>query len=74
MLHDAANQVFCSREFMGLKKLFQKLQEGYLVHDQLWYLSGIKEAFLCLFWPNPINQASAHEDIWFRGGCCLKNF
>ena len=49
MLHDAANQVFCSREFMSLKKLFEKFQEGCLVHDQLWYLSGIKEAFLCLF-------------------------
>ena len=37
---------------MGWKELFEKCQEGclvYVVHDHLWYLSGIKEAFLSLF-------------------------
>ena len=36
----------CSRKYMGWKKLFKKFQEGCLVHDRLWYLSGMKEAFL----------------------------
>ena len=36
---------FCSREYKGWKKLFEKFQEGCLVHDHLWYLSGMKEAF-----------------------------
>ena len=34
---------------MGWKKLFEKFQEGCLVHDHLWYLSGMKEAFPSLF-------------------------
>ena len=38
---------------MGWKKLFEKFQEGCLVHDHLLYLSGMKEAFPSLFlaWP-----------------------
>ena len=40
---------FCSREYMGWKKLFEKFQEGCLVHDHLLYLSEIKEAFMRLF-------------------------
>ena len=54
---------------MGLKKLFEKFQEGCLEKDKLWYLSGMTEAFLSLFWPNPSNQ----EDISF-GRCCFDNF
>ena len=34
---------------MGWKKLFEKFQEGCLMHDHLWYLSGMKEAFPGLF-------------------------
>ena len=33
---------------MGWKKLFEKIQEGCLVHDHLLYLSGMKDAFLSL--------------------------
>ena len=33
---------------MGWKELFEKFQEGCLVHDHLGYLRGIKEAFLSL--------------------------
>ena len=40
---------FCSREYVGWKKLFEKFQEDCLVHDHLLYLSGMKEAFLSLF-------------------------
>ena len=40
---------FCSREYMGWKKLFEKIQEGRLVHDHLLYLSEMKEAFMSLF-------------------------
>ena len=58
---------------MGWKKLFEKIQEGCLVHDNLLYLSEMKEAFMRLFWPEASNQVSAHEDIWFGGGCCLIN-
>ena len=28
---------------------------------------------MSLFWPEASNQVSAHEDIWFGGGCCLTN-
>ena len=35
---------FCSREYMGWKKLFEKFQEGCLVHDNLLYLSGMKNS------------------------------
>ena len=55
---------------MGWKKLFEKIQEGCLVHDHLLYLSEMKEAFMR---PEASNQVSAHEDIWFGGGCCLIN-
>ena len=34
---------------MCWKKLFEKFQEGCLLHDHLWYLSGMKEAFQSLF-------------------------
>ena len=34
---------------MGWKKLLEKFQEGYLVYDHLLYLSGMKEAFISLF-------------------------
>ena len=34
---------------MGWKKLFEKFQEGCLVNNHLWYLSGMKEALLSLF-------------------------
>ena len=37
---------FC-REYMGWNKLFEKFQEGCLVHNILWYLSEVK-AFLSL--------------------------
>ena len=57
---------------MGWKKL-EKFQEGCLLHDHLLYLSEMKEAFMSLFWPEASNQVSAHEDIWFGGGCCLAN-
>ena len=40
---------FCSREYMGWKKLFEKFQECRLVHDHLLYLSEMKEAFMSLF-------------------------
>ena len=36
---------FCSRENIFWKKLFENFQEGCLLHDHLWYLSGMKEAF-----------------------------
>ena len=58
---------------MGWKKLFEKFQEGCLLHDHLLYVSGMKEAYLSAFWPGTSNQVSAHEDIWF-GSCCLKIF
>ena len=29
---------------MGWKKLFEKFQEGCLVHDNLFYLSGMKNS------------------------------
>ena len=57
---------------MAWKKLFKKFQEGFLVNDHLWYLSGMKEEFLNHFLAWPSNQVSAHEDIWFGGRCCLK--
>ena len=38
------------------KKLFEKFQEGCLVHDHLLYLSEMKEAFMSLFWPEASNQ------------------
>ena len=57
---------------MSWKKL-EKFQEGCLLHDHLLYLSEMKEAFMSLFWPEASNQVSAHEDIWFGGGCCLTN-
>ena len=34
---------------MGWKKLFEKFQEGRLVHDHLLYLSEMKEALMSLF-------------------------
>ena len=34
---------------MGWKKLFEKIQEGRLVHDHLLYLSEMEEAFMRLF-------------------------
>ena len=34
---------------MCWKKLFESFHEGCLVHDHLWYLSGMKEAFQSLF-------------------------
>ena len=34
---------------MGWKKLFEKFQEGCLVHDHILYLSGMKEAYMSLF-------------------------
>ena len=58
---------------MSWKKLFEKFQEGCLVHDHRLYLSGMKEAFLSHFWPDTSNQVSTHEDILFGGRCCLKN-
>ena len=33
---------------MGWKKLLEKFQEGCLVQDHVWYLFGMKEAFLSL--------------------------
>ena len=58
---------------MGWKKLFEKFQEGCLVHDHLWYLSGMKKHFLVPVWPDQSNQVSAHKDIPFRGRFFLKN-
>ena len=58
---------------MGWKKLFEKFQEGCLVHDHLLYLSEMKKHLRVFFWPQASNQVSAHEDIWFGGGCCLTN-
>ena len=34
---------------MGWKKMFEKFQEGCLVHDHLLYLSEMKEAFMSLY-------------------------
>ena len=34
---------------MCWKKFFEKFQEGCLLHDHLWYLSGMKEAFQSVF-------------------------
>ena len=34
---------------MGWKKLFEKFQEGCLVHDHPLYLSEMKEAFMSIF-------------------------
>ena len=38
----------CSREYMGLKKLFEGFQNGCLVFGHLWYLNGISLTILCL--------------------------
>ena len=35
---------------MCWKKFFEKFQEGCLLHDHLWYLSGMKEEFQSLFY------------------------
>ena len=59
---------------MSWKKLFEKFQEGCLVHDNRLYLSGMNEAFLSHFWPDTSNQVSTHEDIRFGGRCCFKFF
>ena len=42
---------------MGWKKLFEKFQEGCLVHANRLYLRGMKEAFLSPFFglTHPIN-------------------
>ena len=57
---------FCSREYMGWKKLFEKFQEGCLLQDHLWYFSGIKEAFLSflLAWPIQISFCSWGHMVW----------
>ena len=39
--------IFCSRENMGLKMLFEEFQDGCLVHDHIWYLNGRISAILC---------------------------
>ena len=39
---------FQLKEYVGWKKLFEKFQEGCLVHGHLMYLSRRKEAFLSL--------------------------
>ena len=57
---------------MRWKKLFEKFQEGCLVHDHRLYLSGMKEAFLSHFWPDTSYQVSTHEDILFGASCCCK--
>ena len=59
---------------MCWKKFFEKFQEGCLLHDHLWYLSGMKEAFQSVFLPDPSNEVFAHENIWFGGRCCFTNF
>ena len=41
--------IFCSREYIGWKKLFKNIQKDCLVHDHLLYLSEMKEAFMSLF-------------------------
>ena len=55
------------------QKLFEKFQEGCLVHDHLLYLSEMKKHLRVSFWPQASNPVSAHEDIWFGGECCLTN-
>ena len=40
--------IFCSKEKMGLKLLFEEFKEGCLVHGHLWYLNGKILAFLSL--------------------------
>ena len=53
MLHDAFHQVSAQENIWVGRSCLKKFQEGCLVHDHLWYLSGMKEAFLspCLAWP-----------------------
>ena len=48
ILHDASHQGTAQENIW-----LDKFQEGCLVHDHLWYPSGLKEAFLslCLAWP-----------------------
>ena len=52
--------VFCSRENMGLKMLFEEFQDGYLVHGHLWYLNGKILAILSL------KRALSFEDVVWR--------
>ena len=40
---------FLIKRIYWLEKLFEKFQEGCLVHDHLLYLSEMKEAFMSLF-------------------------
>ena len=52
--------IFCSRENMGLKMLFEEFQDGCLVHGHLWYLNGKILAFLS------IKRALMFEDVVCR--------
>ena len=69
----------CSREYMGWKKLFEKFQEGCLLHDHLLYLSEMKEAFMSLFlaWSIQSSFCSWGYMVWGRiasdryRDCCL---
>ena len=69
---------FYSRENMCWKKFFEKFQEGCLLHDHLWYLSGIKEAFQSLFFYLihpikflPMRTYGLEEDFVWRISRCL---
>ena len=57
---------FCSREYVGWKRLFEKFQEGCLVHANRLYLRGKKEAFGLT---HPINLLLMRT--WFGGRCCF---
>ena len=70
---------FSSREYMGWKKLFEKFQEGCLVHDHLLYVSEMKEAFMSivLAWSIQSSFCSWGHMVWRRmlfdkyQDCCL---
>ena len=44
MLHDAFHQVSAQENIWVGRSCLKKFQEGCLVHDHLWYLSGNKKS------------------------------
>ena len=62
---------------MFWKKFFEKIQEGCLLHDHLWYLSGMKEEFQSLFYLTypmkflPMRTYGSEEDVVLRISRCL---
>ena len=62
---------------MCWKKFFEKFQEGCLLNDHLWYLSGMKEEFQSLFYLTypmkflPMRPYGLEEDVVLRISRCL---